>query len=301
MKRQSQNLPNKLYKKAFTLVEFAIVITIISLLIAVVSNSRILINKAKSQKAQIETKTAPILNITNDKGNISAKLWLEASDPNSYTILSDNVVEIWHDKSPYGNDVTNGTNTTYLPTIATNAINDRGGALYFDGNDRLFSDGMVPLAFGDDQYSIVAVWQADLLSVQVIWEQNSSQSGSGVVLYARGSLITNAIGSYGFAGQFSDNATISPYEANVPYTSILVKDDLAIDLYHLGALTSDTIPLDTSLYTERHSVGSVASKGGEYFTGYIAEIIVFDKILTSSELELIHSYLFAKYGLKRDL
>jgi len=68
MKRQSQNLPNKLYKKAFTLVEFAIVITIISLLIAVVSNSRILINKAKSQKAQIETKTAPILNITNDKG-----------------------------------------------------------------------------------------------------------------------------------------------------------------------------------------------------------------------------------------
>ncbi|MBT4989993.1 MAG: prepilin-type N-terminal cleavage/methylation domain-containing protein [Rickettsiales bacterium] len=299
MTRPITNKKQNIANKAFTLVEFSIVITIIALLLAVVSTSRILINKAKLQKAQLATKSAPILGITNDKGDISARLWLEASNPNSYKILSDDTVEIWYDKTPYDNDISNGTDSAYLPIILKNAINGYGAALYFDGNDQLFSDGKTPLAFGDDDYSIIAVWQTEkIVNHQVIWAQNAAETASGVTDHVRGSLILS-IGGYGFSGENSDRRYMATYAIDTPYISILIKNDLVIDLYHLGTANSDVISSDTNLYTERHSVGRKASINSEYFTGYIAEIIVFDKALNDSEIDELHNYLFSKYGLNR--
>jgi hypothetical protein len=286
-------------KLGFTVLEFSIVLTIIALLISVITTSRILINKAKAQKAEMLTKSAPILSILNNNGDISAKLWLEASESKSYKLLNDEYIEIWYDKSPYGNDVANGTDTNYLPRLSEQAINNSSNALYFDGDDTLFSEDKVPLAFGDDDYTIVSVWQTHTTgTAAVIWEQNSSELQTGVVNYIRGGFMIHS--QIKFSGQNSD-VDLAEYASNTNYISILVKDDKNLSFYNNSDTYTNSISYSTTLYTERQSVGRKSSDSSaiEYFIGYIAEIIVFDKILTSSEIEELQKYLFSKYNIKR--
>jgi prepilin-type N-terminal cleavage/methylation domain-containing protein len=300
MIRSAAHNKSFLNKLGFTMIEFSIVLTIIALLISVITTSRILINKAKAQKAEMVTKSAPVLSILNKNGDISAKLWLEASLPESYKLLNDEYVEIWYDKSPYGNDVTNGTNINYLPKLSKRAINNTADGLYFDGNDQLYSEDKVPLSFGDDTYTIVAVWNTDAISSpRVIWEQNSSELQTGVVNYLRGGFMIHS--QIKFSGENSD-VNLAEYSAGISYISILIKNDKNFSFYNLNDYYAKTIPYSTNLYTERHSIGRKASDPAaiEYFIGDIAEIIVFDKTLNSTEVEEIQKYLFAKYNLKRE-
>ncbi|MBL6785435.1 MAG: hypothetical protein ISQ32_03950 [Rickettsiales bacterium] len=281
-------------RSAFTLIDILITITVIAFLILIVSSSNEFVKTAKIKTANLLTKSSSILTITNDRGEISTKLWLEASDERNYLLNSNNNIETWYDLSPYKNHISQN-NASNMPILQKFIINNRAHALYFSGDDFLYNEGQTPLAFGQDNYSIAAVWKNDELTTGVIWEQNSSLNSSGIVNYARASLTADSSQTINFSSE-NNNANGLSYSNNQNNITIITKDDRNIDFYNLDQNSTAILSNSTNLYNEIHIIGRKGSQASEFFKGYIAEIIVFDKKLSEDEIKLVQYYLFSKYG-----
>ena len=213
---------------------------------------------------------------------------LDASSSRSYNGSG----TTWTDLSSSGNNGTliNG------PTYSTS----NGGTLVFDGVDDYTNHSPI-LSSGQQKYTISAWWKTSVNDrIQVVWEQNSST----VTTNTRAALIfinTN----WGFNGQNNDAHDKVPVRVNQWTNGVITIDTTLgtnpVKIYENGSLYWEG---NTSGGASNLNVGNFASGLGrkissntEYFIGNIAQVSIYNRALTASEVLQNYNALKSFYGL----
>jgi prepilin-type N-terminal cleavage/methylation domain-containing protein len=279
-------------KKAFSLIELSIVILIIGIIIAGVTQSSSLLAKAKLQSAQTATKNSPV------SGTPDLLMWFETTlnesfaTPDGSTQTEDGaVIDVWNDINPQssqklflinfygpnGQDETQEINYSKaggpnaLPSIhLPSAI----GVLDLSTN-RSLSDGNALTAINASKITIFAVYL-----------RTSGVSGSIEVDGDNFYYIADDTGSHEL--NFNNGSSNTSTSASSTEIASITSSGSYANLYINGANESDNT--DASLI-----------QNNDYFeiygnNFYLSEFIVFDRVLKDVERQAIEQYLGKKYG-----
>lgn len=296
-----KNLKNK---KAFSLIELSIVILIIGIIIAGVTQSSRLIGAFKLSTARSVTQSSPVHSIKD------LVLWLEPVMENSITSLTNanapengDRITSWNDVNSQATSKINLTQGTAgnRPYYVSAGINNLP-TLSFVGGQFMDNTSVVPIPAGNKEYTIFAVWQA------------SSMSGVGLLVHQRGATnctggdragmyiaSPNTVNTWGCGGG-ADTVTSSSAVINRPYLSIYRVDNTAssssnnIKSYLNGTQSATVSATLTNLGGSAFVIGFGDTTNTYYYSGYISEIIVFSRALKAAEIVDVRTYIAKKYG-----
>ncbi len=293
---------------AFSLIELSVVILVIGILVIGITQSSRILSSSRVSSAISLTNSSPVNSVPN------LKLWLETSDSSNIAIgafnagtygnASDqNFVANWKDRNSQSSTkiITSAAADTNRPQYLKDGIGDLP-TLKFDGNnDYLFSTTSTPLSTGVDNFTYIAVWQANLnASSGVIFEQNNN---GALVQGQRAGLITVTGLVYGFNGENNDAHNIASFTIGKPNVSVLtVNDSGTVRVYTNSKTTFTSGTISASIENLSSNIFCIGAKclssKNEFLNGYISEIIVFDRVLKASEISDIADYLGRKYGIR---
>ncbi len=192
-------------------------------------------------------------------------------------------VATWQDKSASGFDVTAGG--TEQPVYGLDTQNGLG-VITFDGsNDRLTSGDTIT---GDDVTMFIVYNRTSSTGRDAVFELgNNSTSRNGLFLFANNTI------QYYSSGAF--DAASGTYALGNYHLASIVHDQTNIDTWMNG---TNVLSTTTNARTDATSitVGDDVTSGDE-MTGTVAEILVYDRDLTSDERHDIENYLAAKWDL----
>jgi beta-fructofuranosidase len=221
-------------------------------------------------------------------------LRLDASAPEAFGEVREGKVQRWRDVSGKGNHV-KAEGEAQPPSLVPKALNGLP-VVRFSGKEYL--DGPAVLSEGDSNFTIAAVWMRTPAGddAQVICEQAAPGTGR------RASLLT-VRDRYGFNGQNNDQHRLVAFRKKLFNISVLTLDGTgAVRLLHndnTGGTGSRGL-----IGRERQNTGAKAFRvgakiagGGERLCGDIAEILVYDRVVTIEEVKAINEYLGQKWGL----
>jgi len=278
---------------AFSLIEISLVVLIISLIAAGILTTTNLIKKSRLQAAQFLTKSSPV----NDISNLVA--WFETSLDSSFVgnEKSDgSAISTWYDNNPDAASKNNATQltSTNRPTFTTNIFNSGIPGLKFDGsNDTLPFDGSSLI---NSSYSIFIV------------EQKTSNKAPNCIIGGSASLAnTNLHLCY----VLDNKIRFSHYGTNLDYQNSALsysspKTTMHSFIFNIAvgkkywlnggssATESDTQTAAITSFAGSN-IGSFVV--GSFYEGNIAEIIIFNRALTTEERRSVESYLGKKYNL----
>ena len=295
-------------RQAFSLIELSIVILIIGILVAGVTQSSRLVKQIKLYSAQSITRSSDI----NSIGDIVfwAETTLDKSLVNSqgvFDVEDGNLISLWSDINLRSNPKINlaQSNTNNQPTYKLSGINGLPSISFDGNNDNLFSSSITPLPPSDKNYSLVLVWRAYRLT-----------SADGAILIGQGtnpftpnreaSIIIYA-GTSGFAGWWNSYYPATQVAIGVDYVTIVTINNTLPSNNVAVYINSNTPSIGTSsgspsgldLSNQIFSVGGMDSMTPTYnFFGLISEAIVFDRTLKADEVKTVNSYLGKKYAIK---
>lgn len=280
-------MPNKsTLKKAFSLIELSIVILIIGILVAGVTQSSRLVRQFRLKTAQALTQNSPVASIKD------LVMWFEASSATSIVEAEaeDGLpVSTWYDINPQSITKYNVTQATAnkRPLYSENVING-APALKFDGtNDSLILSPEYTLNI--NQTSIVVFKPSTATENGMILSTTSNSGGRYQIIRYQGDagLITTWNGIvYQPAITASANAQIIAF----------VQSGSAVQFFSNGtALSAATVNNETYKFSQ---IGELDVNDQGPFDGYIAEIIIFDRALKLEERKAIEAYLGKKYGIR---
>jgi VCBS repeat-containing protein len=223
-------------------------------------------------------------------------LWLDAND--TATIIDgegDNAasgalfsgaVATWRDKSASGFHVSAPT-VVERPTYVTNFLNSRN-VVSLDGiDDRLINSGAV---IPGNDYTMFIVFQRDTSTTR---DAVLELGGGG----SRNAIFLNDVGNQRYGHYI--NTTFYYSSSTVPTSSFVLlsaTQDITSAQMHIDGVSNLTATTLTRASTTGIYVGD-DSTSGDWLQGDIAEIIIYDRDLTSDERHDIENYLGNKWGL----
>ena len=251
--------------------------------------------------------------ITSPLSIPSCSLWLDADDASSMTVASGTVSE-WRNKSVDDTGLFDHaqSNASYQPAYITGAINSRTVVRFDGSNDELRGSGSTSRRSpaGSDQtftYFLVArTTNTAGIETLLQWGLNSGYNYSGTyttwaILNAQGysgkyMLFGNANSAYEIATDAAGAMTTTARIFTVTQTT-------SNQTYHVtGTLNASTSTPWTNVYPSNNGyiysmIGDDAyGAGARSFEGDIAEIIVYNRDLSTSEREQVETYLDDKWG-----
>jgi hypothetical protein len=312
MKKSSTKL-----RSAFSLLEISIIFVIIGVILAIIIGSF-------SIYADYKLNTVRNLTASSDVSSIQGLiLWLDATAEKSFDSAereNNAAISTWYDINPTMNP-NNATqsNATSKPLYVMDAINNLP-ALKFDGADdslRLSSYGTGFSGAPETANNFTIFVVAKPISVDALsTESISGTSGSNNKKYllfpengaiysttsAAGSGIamgTNGISVYEHSSNYLPAVLVYPTTATKPTIVQVDYTDKVPSLYINGSLMSKTTQGPASYVFPSFNIGgnsNFATYG--YYSGYIAEIIVYNRVLLNDERESVFKYLSKKWGIK---
>lgn len=235
-------------------------------------------------------------------------MWLKA-DAASTLSLSDASINSW----TYANDPSKKftSSDSRRPQLVADIYNFKPAVL-FSGAQEMNGpiNALAPLAAEDDDYSVFLVWQGLTKAGFRIWEQwgcvaavhsgasFAFQTGSGLPNYgAQFDIKDTRAPGFGKTGNQPYNF-FEPLISQVNLYDRKVNDLEIVDNKHYNASNFTTIDRDYRFLANKGNVlGRRCAITDEPFSGYLAELIVFDRPITGVEREKIFSYLSFKYGI----
>jgi prepilin-type N-terminal cleavage/methylation domain-containing protein len=275
---------------AFSLIELSIVIIIIGIIVAAITQSSKLVKKFRIQTAQTLTKSSPV-NSINDLA-----IWYETSSVESFisSEASDaTAVTVWYDVStqkPNKSNATSGTGTAQ-PLYKDNRINGLP-TIAFDGSDDAMDfDGGTLLG---TNYTVFIVGQRNS-SNQNYFIGGTSTSAEGTNL-AIGWNSNTAVFMYnGASTPSAASYTTASYSTPIPVIlTAWFNQASGKKLWYNGGIIPDATSSSATPITS--FAGAKIGKFSSTFSQVeIAEIIIFQRDLTNEERQAIEAYLSQKY------
>jgi hypothetical protein len=210
-------------------------------------------------------------------------LWLDAADDTTFSYSSGAVVSQWRDKSGLNNHV---AQSTVANQPSRSSILNSRKIIVFDGsNDSLSTANSLDLSTTHTIFAIAS--------------QSVGSSDAGLVsinnTLNNGMTLHNASGYYAYFGNGGYYAT-SSITGSTSY--IFTK------IFKGSSSTTRQIYLNGTSATSSGTITSTDASGvirlGQqttYLNGTIAEVIIFNRELTATELKQVHTYLGQKWGI----
>lgn len=222
-------------------------------------------------------------------------LWLDAND--LATLAQDNAgatpvtatgqsVGRWLDKSGQGNHVTQATGSA-KPTYTTNGLNGLP-VLSFDGGDSL--DTVATL--NQNSATLFAVIRTGTLSGTFRGILNACSNATGGISLVAHSSNNLAI----FSGNGSYAQDTNALQSNSNYAVACTHNGVTRNLYKDGVAVATNSQALGSL-TQAIRVGSFYNNSASLaWNGYVAEIAVYSRALSATEIGQLRDYAHTKYG-----
>lgn len=274
-------------KKAFSLIELSIVLLIIGILIAGVTQSSRLIQQFRIQTARNLTAGSPVHSIKN------LSLWYESTMESSFAEAEaedGQLVTNWYDINSQSSYKTNAAGSgNSRPTYRENVFNSLP-ALRFDGaGDHMnIADGSFLVG---TNYTIFIVCQRRTGNASYVLGGNSASFSVGYY-HASGAISFFSGGS----GILYDLPTYTVPEPTIVTASF---ETGALRMWVNGGVNPDEdfiTDVDPLTAWVSPAIGHV--NGNYYFNGDVAEIIIFSRLLKTDERQAVESYLGKKYNIK---
>ena len=232
------------------------------------------------------------------RGNLA--LWLKSDYGLGTTSLGSTNVNSWADMSGNGFNFTQSTSSFY-PTLISNAINNKP-AVNFNGNNQSLEAYPITTDFGNGVSSFVVA--------QPALNGTTTQSFFDFGNYNNNDISLGLLNSGGFKPAFhifqgsSDNPVIGANVINANQSQLFeaVQGSNIANVF-LNSLIQGNGPLTNSpasLLRNSNSIGGLANGsnlGLNYFSGQIAEILVYNATLNPQQQGAVESYLMNKYQL----
>ncbi len=303
--------PNKTTKKAFSITEISIVITIIGIIIAGIIGTNFIIKKFSIDIALTRPKTAESVMITFTpqlKDNLI--LWLDSTNKNSFPqdIIDQDQISYW--QSVNFLDATyklTQSNQANMPTYHEYGINNLP-AIYFDGNDFLLKSNLnSQLTKNKSAITIFAVLTFKGSSAYIYDLYNPSTN----ILFS--SQINNNYSSTSSSlklsyGSTNDLANSSNHESlfdkdqflKPQIITLLRRDNISQILVNNSNFGNNSSSNNSNLPNNIIADFYLGSKNNSslFFNGYIAEFIIFNKGLSDDQITYINKYLSKKWQIK---
>lgn len=294
---------NDYRKKAFSLIEISVVILIIGILISGISNGIDLYLDSRIASARSLTLNSRVGRISNLVGWWETTL--EKSFDKSESVEGEKITN-WYDSNPTNIEKgkLNQSTTSNKANYKTNIINSLP-AILFEGDDKY----IIKNIFGEN-YSLFVVLLSNSLGAGA---SNSPAYLNSIIIGAdtpgsANDIIPLALGAGYFKMFTGNNATTlaSSYKINIgtPYivfSSRNFEDGTRKIMINNSNTVSDNLGGIKVLLNSNSNVGIGADSNTDnttLYNGYLAEIIIYNKILETQEIESIHKYLSKKYSIK---
>ncbi len=280
-------------KKAFSLIELSIVLLIIGILIAGVTQSSRLIRQFRISSARSMTKSSPVASMK------SLNFWYDAVSQESFAIEPDDNAEItaWKDINPVTSLKVDAT-SNHGPTYVSDCIKSLP-CLKFDGDNDYLSITR-NLSYGD--YTLFIVLdpgtEGEIGYVFHSIYSDLDNQGRLTLLYTDAN---NAKYSFRYIGSTANLDTwINSENESNPMIYEAYENDakvaVLINGVEKGSNTADLIP-DGARSNEGFTIGAFHGFGtpSNFMSGKVAEFIFFDKALNESERKDVREYLKKKW------
>jgi len=292
-------------KKAFSLIELSIVILIIGIIIAGITQGSRLIDAHRLSSAQNFTESSPVASISD------LALWLEASSQKSFNedqTSDGSSVSPWKNINPQQiglNSEASQSDSAKRPTYAAKAINNLP-ALSFDGTSQ-FLDIPYDASLNSNAFSIFAVVKP--ISVDAVYRPilSSRSDGSSVKGYVFYIVPAGSSGGYyrlwvGNGTAWKGQTSWYPFTANNSELISITYADPDYTMYFPKSGTSYTDSFTiTTQSTQIFRIGAALNISETsptmFFKGYIGELIIFSRKLKSEERISVEDYLKKKWGI----
>lgn len=297
---------NKKIKKAFSLLEISVIILIIGLLIAAISQGSYLLSKAKLSTAQKLTENSPL--VVSPPVAEGLEVWLETTLDRSFseTELEDGtVITTWNDIKPsYLGDPINATKSGadgVKPVYETNVFHNGIAGLKFDGSNDSLSIDTKFLAQSD--YTIFIVDKRISQQINTAYSYNALFGGAGSAQHGTVSILYRNAGDI-FYDHFNHGYAINPttpfvFLETYIHTAYFSKSDGKKYFINSGKKGSGSNSSQKTALLSTHTTSYLAQHStGHYYNGYIAEVIIFSRALDDLERLEIEEYLAQKYNVK---
>ena len=237
--------------------------------------------------------------------DLSPSLWLDASDTSTIT-ESGGAVSQWNDKSFNGRNFTQGTGAQQ-PTTGTNTQNGFN-VISFDGNDSL-GLGSNDLARNVSGATIYLVYKhATTATTQRIIFAVNRNTNAGFVRISLDDGLTNSrtrtggrtldadsfasvTGSVGIGTSYLYRTALFDYANTDLFSYVNGTLDGSTTSFQTATTTSDTAALSARIGA------STVAPPGTFFSGEIAEILVYHTAHTTAQRLTVETYLKTKWGL----
>ncbi len=296
---------------AFSLLEMAIVITIIGILSAMYFKGGSYFAVAKKAKAAQQTKNSEIAAIPN------MVLWLDAVSPDSFNVadtqlVNGQAISSWKDvnsnlPSKFRISALQPT-AAAMPTYASSGINGIP-ALNFDGiSDFLLINSTI---LSQTDFTIFVVDQRGKSSAGFLIGTANFVSGNykDIALGYGNDTTTNSVMNFAPNSPSSSgvlvNNVISKFGSTVSRIHSAIRSSNKGSFYYInGNLTGSNITLEGKIQIDiafsnigigRHNTNSTQVN---YYLGRIGEIIVYTRALKNSERAVVEKYLSNKWLIK---
>jgi len=286
------------YKKsasAFSLIELSIVILIIGIIIAGVTQASRLVKSMRLSSVAAQTKSSPVASI---KGLVA---WFETTSPDSFPESTDDNSPItdWLDISPQSSVKNNASQSTSdsQPLYIASGINDLP-VVSFDGVDDVLNAPEIIPGRSDYTVFIVEERRAGDSGMMI-----GSSSGANLGYDGSGDNIQifhhlNGVNDWTNVGVA---AYSSPVARILCFTNKVTSDTHGDKNSYLNGeeqgVSSGFLPGSDSSYL----IGfSPHTNGTVYYNGYIGEIITFNRQLKNEERVSITQYLSKKWKIALD-
>ncbi|MES2678118.1 MAG: LamG-like jellyroll fold domain-containing protein [Pseudomonadota bacterium] len=279
-------------QSAFSIIELAIAILIISALVGTIITASRISSNAKLATAQSLTTSSAVNDID------SLVLWFETTMPKSFDNLSADdgqSVSTWYDLSPNRTNAVAGS----APTYTADVINGLP-VLRFDGAANFLTfDGSALIS---SNYTIFAV--ATRRSTK---DNNAILGGTDLTAFKNLHLgyFTNTTPRFKFS-HYSEGTSETDYIDSVISTYInpafeiytaTFDSNIGKTYYKNGAQIASATTSSAKTILQSWTGSAIGRFGTAYFNGDIAEIIIFTKTLSFAERKDVEQYLSKKWGI----
>ncbi len=287
-------------KKAFSLIELSIVILIIGIIVAGVTQASRLASQMRLNTAKTLTQSSPAASIRN------MVLWLESTSDSSLipSEASDSSpVSTWYDINPTNINklVFTQSNTSYQPAYSASSINGLP-SLKFDGSSDYFEISY-DVNLNPSAFTVFAVTRIiDASAYGAIFSSRVASSFSGYMFYAAPTTPQAFQIWLGNGSTWGNSGTVSStISLNKPTVMSATFDGSSLTLYSNGTSAGAVSRALTTTSSSNFRIGAGKNESATpdyYLNGYLGELIIFDRSLKTEERQSIEKYLSQKWGVR---
>ncbi len=280
-------------KRAFSLIELSVVILIIGILIAGVTQSSRMISQIRLNLARSQTQSSPVTSIDG------LALWLETTGENSFIAAEagDGLpITAWYDINPQvivKNHATRATSNANI-VYESDAVNSLPG-VYFNGiaatTSNLVGNAIASTSNAFSFFLVSRLTENGTTNWRAAFRNGSSWGWA----YQKSGLSTlrRDLVFLGVADSYSTTAiTTNPELISATYTGT------SLALY-LNGVNNFTTSIAMISPTSQYIVGNAGTTAATNpWMGYLCEIIIFERVLKTEERKSVEAYLGKKWGIK---